>query len=106
MPNKCPFLRTPSRTVPSVTAHSGFSYKQLPAEPVGHEDADGIPHLLNRPCSNIEPWSNTNSKGYSKNQPRRDVTVPWFPHSSFPHLPRRNSWLTMKPLAKELQIFH
>lgn len=38
-------------------------------------------------------------KVYTKNPHRREAMVPECPHSSLPHLPRRNPWLTMKYFA-------
>lgn len=78
MPNKCSFLRTPFRTLPSVIAHSGFSCKQilLSTEPVGDEAADGFACLLGRPGSNTELWLNMNVKCTPRTRPREK---PWCP---------------------------
>lgn len=105
MPNKCYFLRTPFRTVPSVIAHSGFSCKQiLPSpEPVGDEGADCMSAGQTRQQDRTMVYSEC--KVYTKNPHRREAMAPECPHSSLPHLPRRNPWLTMKYFAKGLQVF-
>lgn len=99
MPNKCYFLRTPFRTVPSVIAHSDFSCKQiLPSpEPVGDEGADCMSAGQTRQQDRTMVYSEC--KVYTKNPHRREAMVPECPHSSLPHLPRRNPWLTMKYFA-------